>query len=75
MALEILVNIGSGNGMMPDGMMPLPIPMLTYWQFDMKEQTFVCAKGHKNIPPPPPPPGPYTSLQHMNWQYTSSSDW
>ena len=29
MALEILVNIGSGNGLLPDGTKPLPEPMMT----------------------------------------------
>ena len=29
MATEILVNIGSGNGLLPDGTKPLPEPMLT----------------------------------------------
>ena len=29
MALEILVNTGSGNGLLPDGTKPLPEPMLT----------------------------------------------
>ena len=28
MALEILVNTGSGNGLLPDGTKPLPEPML-----------------------------------------------
>ena len=28
-ALWILVNIGSGNGLVPDGTKPLPEPMLT----------------------------------------------
>ena len=32
MAPEILVNIGSGNGLLPDGTKPLPEPMLTYHQ-------------------------------------------
>ena len=32
MALEILVNTGSGNGSVPDGTKPLPEPMLTYQQ-------------------------------------------
>ena len=32
MALEILVNTGSGNGLLPDGTKPLPEPMLTYHQ-------------------------------------------
>ena len=31
-ALEILVNTGSGNGLLPDGTKPLPEPMLTYHQ-------------------------------------------
>ena len=30
MATEILDNIGSGNGLLPDGTKPLPEPMLTY---------------------------------------------
>ena len=30
MASKILVNIGSGNGLVPDGTKPLPEPMLTY---------------------------------------------
>ena len=29
MATEIWVNIGSGNGLVPDGTKPLPEPMLT----------------------------------------------
>ena len=29
MATHILVNIGSGNGMLPDGTKPLPEPILT----------------------------------------------
>ena len=32
MALEILVNTGSGYGLLPDGTKPLPEPMLTYHQ-------------------------------------------
>ena len=32
MATEIWVNIGSGNGLLPDGTEPLPDPMLTYHQ-------------------------------------------
>ena len=27
---EIRINIGSGNGLLPDGTKPLPEPMLTY---------------------------------------------
>ena len=32
MAAENWVNIGSGNGLLPDGTKPLPEPMLTYHQ-------------------------------------------
>ena len=32
MALEIFVNIGSGNGLLPDGTKPLTETMLTYGQ-------------------------------------------
>ena len=32
MATRIWVNIGSGNGKLPDGTKPLPEPMLTYHQ-------------------------------------------
>ena len=32
MATEILVNIGSGNGLLPDSTKPLPEPMVTYHQ-------------------------------------------
>ena len=32
MAKKILVNIGSGNGLLADGNKPLPEPMLTYQQ-------------------------------------------
>ena len=32
MVMEIWVNVGSGNGLMPDGTKPLPQPMLTsHW--------------------------------------------
>ena len=33
MATEIWVNIGSGNGLLPDGTKPLPEQMLTYHQY------------------------------------------
>ena len=33
MATEIYVNIGTGNGLLPDGTKPLPEPMLTYDQW------------------------------------------
>ena len=32
MTTEIWVNIGSGNGLLPDGTKPLPEPMLTHYQ-------------------------------------------
>ena len=30
MVLQVCVNTGSGNGLVPDGTKPLPDPMLTY---------------------------------------------
>ena len=33
MATQILVNIGSGNGLLPDSTKPLPEPMLTYRKY------------------------------------------
>ena len=33
MATEIWVNIGSGNGLVPDGTKPLPEPMFTYHKY------------------------------------------
>ena len=33
MARAIWVNIGSGNGLMPDGTKPLPEPVLTYHKY------------------------------------------
>ena len=30
---QILVNIGSGNGLLPDGTKPLPEPMLNYRKY------------------------------------------
>ena len=32
MALDILVNTGSGNGLLADGTKPLPEPMFTFHQ-------------------------------------------
>ena len=40
-----LVNIGSGNGLLPDGTKPLPEPMLTYHQGPV---TFIWGQFHKN---------------------------
>ena len=36
MVLEILVNTGSGNGLLPDGTKPLPEPMFTSVKQDWK---------------------------------------
>ena len=33
MVSQISVNIGPGNGLVPDGTKPLPEPMLTYHQW------------------------------------------
>ena len=40
MATEIWVNIGSGNGLLPDGTKPLPEPMFTYRQWGPKTFTW-----------------------------------
>ena len=47
MATEIWVNIGSGNGLMPDGTKPLPEPMLTNDQWDVVTFTHLIAISHK----------------------------
>ena len=44
MATEIWVNIGSGNGLLPDGTKPLPEPMLTY---QLERVTFFWGQVHK----------------------------
>ena len=45
MATEIWVNIGSGNGLLPDGTKPLPEPMLTDHQWS--PGTFILGWFHK----------------------------
>ena len=45
MATEIWVNIGSGNGLLPDGTKPLPEPMLTDHQWS--PVTFILRQFHK----------------------------
>ena len=45
MATEIWVNIGSGNGLLPDGTKPLPEPMLTDHQWS--PMTFILGQFHK----------------------------
>ena len=45
MATEIWVNIGSGNGLLPDGTKPLPEPMLTDPQWN--PVTFILWQFHK----------------------------
>ena len=47
MELEILVNTGSGNGLLPDGTKPLPEPMLTYHQ--LGPVAFIWGYYHKKI--------------------------
>ena len=48
MATEIWVNIGLGNGLLPDGTKPLPEPMLAYHQWGPK--TFTWKKFHERYP-------------------------
>ena len=45
MATEIWVNIGSGNGFLPDGTKPIPEPMLTDHQWS--PVTFILRQFHK----------------------------
>ena len=45
MASEILVNIGSGNGLVPNGAKPIPEPVLTYHQWG--PATFIWGQFHK----------------------------
>ena len=40
-ASYIWINIGTGNGLLPDGIKPLPETLLTYFQLDQQEQTAV----------------------------------
>ena len=61
MATEIWVNIGSGNGLLPDGTKPLPEPMLTDHQWSPVTSILgpsvnkiclkiTCLKFHSNFP-------------------------
>ena len=45
MVTEIWVNIGSGNGLLPDGTKPLPEPILTDHQWS--PVTFILGQYHK----------------------------
>ena len=45
MASEILVNIGSGNGLVPNGTKPIPEPVLTYHQWG--PATFIWGQFNK----------------------------
>ena len=47
MATEIWVNIGSGNGLIPDGTKPLPEPMLTDEQWSPVTFNFIAGQFHK----------------------------
>ena len=47
MVMEIWVNIGSGNGLLPDGTKPLPEPMLTDHQ--LSPVTFLLGQFHKRF--------------------------
>ena len=47
MIREILVNIISGHGLLPDGTMPLPDPMLIHHEYG--PVTFICTKFHNKL--------------------------
>ena len=53
MATKIWVNIGSGNGLLPDGNKPLPEPMLTDHQWS--PVTFILGQFHNRC------------LNHQHW--------
>ena len=48
MVTKILVNIGSGNGLLPDDTKPLPEPMLTYHKYG--PVTFIWGQLHQRCP-------------------------
>ena len=60
--MEIWVNIGSGNGLLPDGTKPLPEPMLTY---QWGPVTFIPGQNHK-----------YLSCQSLDlaWAFPGASE-
>ena len=65
MATEIWVNIGSGNGLLPDGTKPLPEPLLTDHQWS--PETFILGQFHKG----------YLSHQSLtpNWKLHLKFHW
>ena len=48
---QIWVNIGSGNGLLPDGTKPLPEPMLTYHQWHPVTIMHLTSISHKILQP------------------------
>ena len=50
MVTEIWINIGSGNGLLPDGTKPLPEPMLTDHQ--LSPVTFIFREISQEMPQP-----------------------
>ena len=65
MVTEICINIGSGNGLLPDGTKPLPEPMLTYHQWGPVTITWgqfpVTIKFHSYLP------GDNELIHWMSW--------
>ena len=49
MVTQIWVNIGSGNGLLPDGTKPLPEPMLTYHQRSSLAFTFEQCPSYYSV--------------------------
>ena len=52
MVSEIWVNIGSGNGLLPDGTKPLPEPMLTYLQISPMTDIHLRALSQEDLKMP-----------------------
>ena len=82
MLSEILINIGSGNGLFSDGTKPFPEPMLTYHQwgivaFTMSQEILQISvpgiyQSHKSHNAP----GPYPTMHHSKQKCTHfCSEW
>ena len=63
MATEIWVNIGSGNGLLPDGTKPLPEPMLTDNQWSPSD---IHMKAISQEMPQPPVTKIHLKITYLN---------
>ena len=65
MATEIWVNIGSGNGLLPDGTKPLPEPMLTDHQWS--PVTFIIIMAISQEMPQPSTTKIHLKITHLKY--------